>query len=94
MSLRNIGEEAGNLPETSFAVELYFGAAKISVTTTFSRWHRFPKIWPKISGADLTERSSLNETTHSGEHKRTQRDNVQQSRSLVNSRETLGTIQR
>lgn len=73
--------------ETSFAVGFYFGSAKISVTTTFPRWHRFPKIWPKISGSDLTEHSSLNEP-RTVENKRTQRDNVQQSRSLGTTRET------
>lgn len=35
VSLRNIRGDAGNLPETSFAVELYFGCAEISVTSTF-----------------------------------------------------------
>lgn len=35
VSLRNIRGDVGNLPETSFAVELYFGCAEISVTSTF-----------------------------------------------------------
>lgn len=35
VSLRNIRGDAGNLPETSFVVELYFGCAEISVTSTF-----------------------------------------------------------